>query len=42
MAGIEKIKIPVRKKELTLEAIKPYLPTVFEKFCEIVHAFTTR
>jgi SPP1 family phage portal protein len=34
MAGIEKIKIPVRKKELTLEAIKPYLPTVFEKFCE--------
>lgn len=34
MAGIEKIKIPVRKKELSLEAIKPYLPTVFEKFCE--------
>lgn len=34
MAGIEKIKIPVRKKELNLDAIKPYLPTVFEKFCE--------
>jgi SPP1 family phage portal protein len=34
MAGIEKIKIPVRKKELTLDKIKPYLPTVFEKFCE--------
>lgn len=34
MAGIEKIKIPVRKKELSLDAIKPYLPTVFEKFCE--------
>lgn len=34
MAGIEKIKIPVRKKELTLQAIEPYLPTVFEKFCE--------
>lgn len=34
MAGIEKIKIPVRKSDLTLEAIKPYLPTVFEKFCD--------
>lgn len=34
MAGIEKIKIPVRKNELTIEAIEPYLPTVFEKFCE--------
>ena len=34
MAGIEKIKIPVRKNELTLEAIKPYLPAVFEKFCD--------
>ena len=34
MAGIEKIKIPVRKNELTLEAIKPYLPTVFVKFCD--------
>ena len=34
MAGIEKIKIPVKKNELTLEAIKPYLPTVFEKFCD--------
>lgn len=34
MAGIEKIKIPVRKEELTLDAIKPYLPTVFEKFCQ--------
>lgn len=32
MAGIEKIKIPVRKNELTLEAIEPYLPTVFEVF----------
>ena len=34
MAGIEKIKIPVRRKELKLDTIKPYLPTVFEKFCE--------
>jgi SPP1 family phage portal protein len=34
MAGIEKIKIPVRKNELTIQAIEPYLPTVFEKFCE--------
>lgn len=32
MAGIEKIRIPVRKDELTIEAIEPYLPTVFEKF----------
>lgn len=32
MAGIEKIKIPVRKQELTLQAIEPYLPTVFSKF----------
>ena len=34
MAGIEKIKIPVRKNELTIQAIEPYLPTVYEKFCE--------
>ena len=34
MAGIEKIKIPVRKKELSLKAIEPYLPTIFEKFQE--------
>ena len=34
MAGIEKIKIPVRKNELTIQAIEPYLPTVYDKFCE--------
>lgn len=34
MAGIEKIKIPVRKNELELSAIEPYLPTIFEKFTE--------
>ena len=34
MAGIEKIKIPVRKSELTIEAIKPYLSDVYEKFCK--------
>lgn len=32
MAAIEKIKIPVRKTELSIDAIMPYLPTVFEKF----------
>lgn len=32
MAGIEKIKIPVKKEDVSLESIKPYLPTVFEKF----------
>lgn len=34
MAGIEKIKIPVKKNELTIQAIEPYLPTVYEKFCD--------
>lgn len=32
MAGIEKIKIPVRKSELDLSSIEPYLPTIFAKF----------
>lgn len=34
MAGLVKITIPVRREELTLEAIKPYLATIFEKFEE--------
>ena len=34
MAGIEKIKIPVKKDELSIESIKPYLSDVYSKFCE--------
>lgn len=32
MAGITKIKIPVRKNNLTIEAIKPYLGTILTQF----------
>ena len=34
MAGIEKIKIPVQKRNLNIDAIMPYLSDVYEKFCE--------
>ena len=34
MAGIEKIKIPVRKNELKLETIEPYLPIIFTKYTQ--------
>ena len=30
--GIPQIKIPVRQKDLTIELVKSYLPTVFSKF----------
>lgn len=32
MAGIEKIKLPLQAKSLTIEAIEPYLSTILEKF----------
>ena len=32
MAGIEKIKIPVLPKDLTIDAITPYLPYILEVF----------
>lgn len=32
MAGITKIKIPIRKDELTIEAVKPYLGTILTEF----------
>lgn len=33
MAGIEKIKIPIKKNELNINAIVPYLSDVYAKFC---------
>lgn len=33
MAGIQKIKIPIKKSELNIQAIMPYLPDIYEKFC---------
>lgn len=33
MAGIEKIKIPIKKSELNIENIMPYLPDIYAKFC---------
>ena len=30
--GIEKIKIPIRETELTIEAVEPYLETIFREF----------
>lgn len=30
--GIEKIKIPIRATELTIEAVEPYLETIFREF----------
>ena len=32
MAGITKIKIPVRRSELTIEAVKPYLENILTQF----------
>jgi SPP1 family phage portal protein len=33
MAGIEKIRIPIKKNELTIKKIEPYLSDVYAKFC---------
>ena len=33
MAGIEKIRIPIKKDELTIKKIEPYLSDVYAKFC---------
>lgn len=33
MAGIEKIRIPIKKNELTIEKIEPYLSDIYAKFC---------
>ena len=33
MAGIEKIKIPIKKSELNINNIMPYLPDIYAKFC---------
>ena len=30
--GIEKIKIPIKATELTIEAVEPYLDTIFNQF----------
>lgn len=30
--GIQKIKIPIRQADLTIEAVEPYLNTIFDKF----------
>ena len=32
MAGIKKILIPIKQSELTIEKVKPYLPSVLEQF----------
>lgn len=32
--GIPQIKIPIRPQDLTIEAIQPYLPSIFNKFCD--------
>lgn len=32
--GVKKIKIPIKPKELTIEAIKPYLKDVFQQFAK--------
>ena len=32
MAGIEKILIPIKQSELTIEKVKPYLPSILTKF----------
>lgn len=33
MAGITKIKIPIKKDELTIENVKPYLSDIYSTFC---------
>ena len=30
--GIEKIKIPIKATELTIEAVEPYLDSIFKQF----------
>ena len=32
MAGVEKILIPIKPRELTIDKVIPYLPTILEKF----------
>lgn len=32
--GIAKIKIPIRPQNLTIEAVEPYLPTIFKQFAQ--------
>ena len=34
MAGLKQIKIPIRKSQLTIDSIKPYLPTIYSTFCD--------
>lgn len=34
MAGLKQIRIPIKKSECTIQAIEPYLPTIYREFKE--------